>query len=62
MADPQHPVVITDIEVPFTRLVVFFVKAGLASIPALIIIYAVLALLFVVGAAMFDLSVRPGRG
>ncbi|MBN8965487.1 MAG: hypothetical protein J0H89_08930 [Rhizobiales bacterium] len=34
----QTPVVITDLRVPFLRLVLFFIKAGLAAIPAAIIV------------------------
>lgn len=34
----QTPVIITDLRIPFFRLVVFFVKAGLAAIPAAIIV------------------------
>jgi VIT1/CCC1 family predicted Fe2+/Mn2+ transporter len=32
------PVVITDLRIPFFRLMLFFVKAGLAAIPAAIIV------------------------
>ena len=46
MADPNsYRVTVTDIDVPFTRLVAFFVKAGLAAIPAAIILRIVGALL-----------------
>jgi hypothetical protein len=34
----QTPVVITDLRISFLRLVLFFVKAGLAAIPAAIIV------------------------
>jgi hypothetical protein len=34
--------VLTDIDIPFGRLVVFFIKAGLASIPAAIILWVIL--------------------
>jgi hypothetical protein len=47
----QTPVTVTDIRIPFLRLVVFFVKAGLAAIPAIIILFlAVMALAALVGA------------
>ncbi|TNJ38765.1 hypothetical protein FGF66_07200 [Chlorobaculum thiosulfatiphilum] len=36
-------VVVTDIKMPFGSMVVFLVKLALASIPALLIIYAVMA-------------------
>jgi hypothetical protein len=38
------PVVITDLRIPFFRLVLFFVKAGLAAIPAAIIVGIVVTL------------------
>ena len=39
MADPNsYRVTVTDIDVPFTRLVAFFVKAALAAIPAMLIV------------------------
>jgi len=34
----HNPVVITDLRIPFLRLVMFFVKAALAAIPAAIIV------------------------
>jgi hypothetical protein len=34
----QTPVVVTDLRIPFFRLVAFFIKAGLAAIPAAIIV------------------------
>jgi hypothetical protein len=39
------PVVITDLRIPFFRLVLFFIKAGLAVIPAAFIVSVVLMLL-----------------
>jgi hypothetical protein len=39
------PVVITDLRIPFLRLVLFFVKAGLAAIPAAIIVSIIVMLL-----------------
>ena len=53
MAEPQHPIVIRDIDIPFTRLVAFFVKAALAAIPATIIVWLVLAALWLLLAALF---------
>lgn len=45
----ERPVILSDIDVPFGRLVVFFVKAGLAAIPALIIVMLTVG---VIGALM----------
>ena len=41
----QTPVVITDLRIPFLRLVLFFVKAGLAAIPAAIIVSLIVMVL-----------------
>ena len=41
----QTPVVITDLRIPFLRLVLFFVKAGLAAIPAAIIVGLIVMLI-----------------
>ncbi len=38
MNGPIQRVVITDLRIPFIRLVLFFVKAALAAIPAAIIV------------------------
>jgi hypothetical protein len=49
----QTPVVITDLRIPFFRLMLFFVKAGLAAIPAAIIIgFIVMVVAAVVAAAL----------
>ena len=43
MVDPNsYRVTVTDIDVPFTRLVAFFVKAALAAIPAAVIVAIIL--------------------
>jgi hypothetical protein len=47
----QTPVVITDLRIPFFRLVLFFVKAGLAAIPAAIIVSLIVMLLAAIVAA-----------
>ena len=39
-------VVLTDIDISFGRLVIFFIKAGLAAVPAAIIIWIILMLIF----------------
>jgi hypothetical protein len=41
----QTPVVLTDLRIPFLRLVLFFVKAGLAAIPAAIIVSLIVMVL-----------------
>ena len=61
MADPQHPIVIRDIDIPFTRLVAFFVKAALAAIPATIIVWLMLAALWLLAAAIFGPGSWPRR-
>jgi hypothetical protein len=38
MSDPAQRFVIVDLRIPFVRLVLFFVKAALAAIPAAIIV------------------------
>jgi hypothetical protein len=53
MPEPQHPIVITDIDIPFSRLVAFFVKATLAAIPAAIIVWFVIAVFWFILAAIF---------
>lgn len=49
----QTPVVIVDLRISFFRLMVFFVKAGLAAIPAAIIVAIVAMLVSAVIAAIF---------
>ena len=53
MPEFQNRITIADIDIPFTRLVAFFVKASLAAIPAAIIVWLVIALFWLVLAAMF---------
>jgi hypothetical protein len=58
MADPNsYRVTVTDIDVPFTRLVAFLVKAALAAVPAAIIVAIVLR---VIGALLAGLLVGSG--
>jgi hypothetical protein len=46
MADgPANRVTLVDLDVPFGRLVFFFVKAALAAIPAAIIVMIILMLI-----------------
>jgi hypothetical protein len=41
----QTPVVVTDLRIPFFRLMLFFIKAGLAAIPAAIIVSLIVTVL-----------------
>jgi hypothetical protein len=52
MPEPT-PVVIVDLRVSFLRLMLFFVKAGLAAIPAAIIVGIVAMLVAALIAAIF---------
>ena len=61
MADPEHRIVIRDIDIPFGRLVAFFVKAVLAAIPAAIIIWVILMAMWFFMAAFFGLAFWPRR-
>ena len=49
--DPR--MVVTDVDIPFARLVVFFFKAGLAAIPAAFAVWLVIALLMSAFGAIF---------
>jgi hypothetical protein len=53
MNGPDQRLVITDVRIPFFRLVAFFVKASLAAIPAAIIVTLIIMLLAAVVAAIF---------
>jgi hypothetical protein len=44
MPEPT-PIIVTDLRIPFFRLVMFFVKAALAAIPAAIIVAIILMVL-----------------
>ena len=61
MPDPQHRIVIGDIDIPFGRLVAFFVKAALAAIPAAIIVWIILMVMWFVAATIFGLAFWPRR-
>jgi hypothetical protein len=52
MAEPDQRIVVTDLRIPFFRLVAFFVKAALAAIPAAIIVAFVLMLLTAIVAGL----------
>ncbi len=49
-----------DIDIPFGRLVMFFVKAALAAIPATIIVWFIMAFLAMIFSAIFGFG--GGRG
>ena len=53
MNEQIQRVVITDLRIPFLRLVMFFVKATLAAIPAAIIVTLVIMLIAAVLALAF---------
>ena len=53
MAEPQHRITISAIDIPFSRLVAFFVKSALAAIPAAIIVWLVIVFFWFVLAAIF---------
>jgi hypothetical protein len=52
MSDPAQRIVIVDLRIPFVRLVLFFVKAALAAIPAAIIFGILLMLATALVAAL----------
>jgi VIT1/CCC1 family predicted Fe2+/Mn2+ transporter len=53
MNGPVERFVITDLRIPFFRLVLFFVKAALAAIPAAIIVGFLIMLVTAIIAAIF---------
>jgi len=53
MADPVQNVTVTDIRIPFARLVFFMVKLALAAVPAAIIITLIGFALSALGVAIF---------
>ena len=59
MADPNsYRTTITDIDIPFGRLVMFMVKASLAAIPAAIIVSVAVSLIVVVVVGLLGLPLR----
>jgi hypothetical protein len=52
----ENRVTVTNIDVPFGRLVFFFVKAGLAAIPAAIIVGLILMLIGFLFSAIFGVG------
>jgi uncharacterized protein YacL len=59
MGEPQYRITIGDIDVPFGRLVAFFVKATLAAIPAAIIVWLIFVVLWAIVATIFGLAFVP---
>ncbi len=49
----SEPIVVVDLRIPFSRLVLFFVKAALAMIPAAIILFVIAMVLTAALAAVF---------
>jgi hypothetical protein len=54
-SQPAQPLVITDIRIPFFRLVLFLVKLSLAAIPAAIILALASVLISAILAGLFGL-------
>jgi hypothetical protein len=64
MSEPGPRIIVVDLRIPFFRLVLFFVKAALALIPATIILIALgmalsAAMAAIFGVRHFDLMIRP---
>ena len=63
-SQPPQPLVITDIRIPFFRLVLFLVKLSLAAIPAAIILAIASMLISAILAGLFgmhmDFMMRRG--
>ncbi|PTW54965.1 hypothetical protein C8N35_1135 [Breoghania corrubedonensis] len=56
MSDPTDPgrrVTLTDIDIPFTRLILIFIKFGLAAIPAAIILSIIMGVVMAVLGGIF---------
>lgn len=56
MNGPTNSVTLVDIDIPFGRLVAFFVKASLAAIPAAIIVWIILWLIAAIVWGVLGLS------
>jgi len=52
-AQPTARITVTDIDIPFGRLIVIFIKFGLAAIPAAIVVSIIITLISVVLSAIF---------
>ena len=53
LRESPREVVITRLDIPFMNLLVFFIKAGLASIPAAIIVGIIYGIIYMVVAGIF---------
>jgi len=51
--EPGARLTVTDIDIPFGRLIVIFIKWGLAAIPAAIIVSIILSLVMFVISGLF---------
>jgi hypothetical protein len=56
MNESAQRIVVVDLRIPFVRLVIFFIKAGLAAIPAAIVVGFLLMLATALIAALFGHS------
>lgn len=55
---PATGVTLTDIDIPFTRMVAFFVKAALAAVPATIILWLIFGFVAMFFGALFGFGDR----
>lgn len=67
MTDPNRNIVLSDIDIPFGRLVILFIKFGLAAIPAGIVVWLIMVIVFailggVLGGFGFMTGMMGGRG
>jgi hypothetical protein len=53
---PSTPVTVTNIDIPFGRLVTIMLKMMLASIPAILIMYAIMGAVALVFMALFGVG------
>lgn len=53
MSDPNRSIVVTDIDISFGRLVMLFIKFGLAAIPAAIVIGLIMTLVMAIVGGVF---------
>jgi hypothetical protein len=58
MPEPLDRITIVDLRIPFFRLMMFFIKASLAAIPAAIVVAVILIFLSAVVAALFGDSMH----
>lgn len=64
MSDISQRTTVTDIDISFGRLIVIFIKFGLAAIPAAIIVSIIMMLVATVLSGIFGvgfLAMGPGR-